>query len=79
MVIRHTLLPLSALFLAVLVMMLGSGLLGSFISLRLSLAGVASGAIALVMAGYYAGLVGGSFVAPGVVRRVGHIRAFAAF
>lgn len=79
MVIRHTLLPLSALFLAVLVMMLGSGLLGSFISLRLSLAAYNSGVIAMVMAGYYAGLVGGSFVAPGVVRRVGHIRAFAAF
>ncbi|HEX5339728.1 MAG TPA: MFS transporter [Gammaproteobacteria bacterium] len=79
MAIRHTLLPLSALFLAVLVMMLGSGLLGSLISLRLSLNAYGSGIIALVMAGYYAGLVGGSFVAPNVVRRVGHIRAFAVF
>ncbi|HET7649547.1 MAG TPA: MFS transporter, partial [Gammaproteobacteria bacterium] len=77
--IRNTLLPLSALFIAALVMMLGSGLLGSFISLRLSLADYRSSIIALVMAGYYAGLVVGSFVAPGVVRRVGHIRAFTAF
>jgi MFS family permease len=78
-VIRNTLLPLSALFIAALVMMLGSGLLGSFISLRLSLADYRSSIIALVMAGYYGGLVAGSFVAPGVVRRVGHIRAFTAF
>ncbi|MGH8373023.1 MAG: MFS transporter [Gammaproteobacteria bacterium] len=79
MVIRHTLLPLSALFLAVLLMMLGSGLLGSLISLHLSVAGYNSGIIALVMAGYYVGLVCGSFIAPGIVRRVGHIRAFTAF
>lgn len=79
MVIRHTLLPLSALFLAVLLMMLGSGLLGSHISLRLSIAGYNSVIIALVMAGYYAGLVCGSFIAPSVVRKVGHIRAFTAF
>lgn len=79
MPIRNTLLQLSALFVAALIMMLGSGLLGSAISLRLSLAAYGSGIIALVMAGYYAGLVAGSFIAPGVVRRVGHIRAFAAF
>jgi len=60
-------------------MMVGSGLLGSLISLHLSLAKYDSGIIGLVMAGYYAGLVCGSFIAPGVVRRVGHIRAFAAF
>lgn len=76
---RHTLLALSALFIAVLVMMLGNGLLGSLISLRLSLDNHSSGAIAMVMAGYYAGLMLGSFIAPGVVRRVGHIRAFTAF
>lgn len=79
MPIRNTLLSLSALFLAVLAMMLANGLLGSLISLRLSLADYSSGFIALVMAGYYAGLVCGSFIAPHVVRRVGHIRAFTAF
>lgn len=79
MPIRKTLLALSAMFAAALIMMLGTGLLGSAISLRLSLAAYGSGTIALVMAGYYAGLVAGSFIAPGVVRRVGHIRTFAAF
>jgi MFS family permease len=79
MPIRSTVLPLSALFVAVLMMMVGSGLLGSLISLRLSIDQYGSGIIALVMAGYYAGLVCGSFIAPGIVRRVGHIRAFAAF
>ncbi|HET8551341.1 MAG TPA: MFS transporter [Gammaproteobacteria bacterium] len=76
---RSTLWSLSALFLAVLALMLGSGLLGSLISLRLTLAGYGGGITGLVMSGYYAGLVFGSFIAPGVVRRVGHIRAFAAF
>lgn len=76
---RSTLLSLSALFVAVLALMLGSGLLGSLISLRLTIAHYSSAITGLVMAGYYAGLVCGSFIAPGIVRRVGHIRAFAAF
>ncbi|HET7674837.1 MAG TPA: MFS transporter [Gammaproteobacteria bacterium] len=76
---RGTLFALSALFLAVLTLMLGSGLLGSLLSLRLTLMGYGSGITGMVMSGYYAGLVGGSFVAPAIVRRAGHIRAFAAF
>ncbi|HET6725655.1 MAG TPA: MFS transporter [Gammaproteobacteria bacterium] len=76
---RSTLWSLSALFLAVLALMLGNGLLGSLISLRLTLIGYGGGITGIVMSGYYAGLVFGSFVAPSVVRRVGHIRAFAAF
>ncbi len=76
---RNTLLSLIAVFTAVLLMMLGSGALGSYLSLRMTLAGFPGSVTGVVMAGYYAGLVLGSFVAPRIVRRAGHIRAFAAF
>lgn len=70
---------MSALFAAVFVLLLGLGLLGTLISLRLTVAGYGSFIIGLVTAAYYLGQVCGSFVAPGIVRRVGHIRAFATF
>lgn len=76
---RKALSSVSALFIAVLALTLGIGLLGSLISLKLTAAGYSGEVTGLVMAGYYAGLVIGSFIAPGIVRNVGHIRAFAAF
>lgn len=76
---RQTLLSLFALFLAVLTLMLGSGLLGTFLSLRLRLAGTSDALIGVVMAGFYIGLVVGAWVCPRVLQRVGHIRAFAVF
>jgi MFS family permease len=68
-----------ALFVATLVLMLGSGLLGTLVSLRMSAEGVATSVIGLVMSGFYVGLILGSFTCPKIVRRAGHIRAFAAF
>ncbi|HET9680116.1 MAG TPA: MFS transporter, partial [Gammaproteobacteria bacterium] len=76
---RETLISLTSLFLAVLLMMLGNGLLGSLLGLKLAQAGASPLAAGVVMAGYYLGLVIGAFVCQGIVRRVGHIRAFAAF
>lgn len=76
---RNTLISLIAVFAAVLLMMLGSGALGSYLSVRLTLAGFPGSVTGVVMAAYYAGLVAGSFIAPRIVRRAGHIRAFAAF
>lgn len=76
---RQTLLSLFALFLAVLTLMLGSGHLGTFLSLRLSIAGTPDTLIGVVMAGFYVGLVVGAWVCPRVLQRVGHIRAFAVF
>lgn len=76
---RQTLLSLFALFLAVLTLMLGSGHLGTFLSLRLKVAGTPDSLIGIVMAGFYVGLVAGAWVCPRVLQRVGHIRAFAVF
>lgn len=76
---RDTLISLISLFLAMLLLMLGSGLLGTLLGFRMALDGHPSVVTGLVMAGYYAGLVAGARLCPRIVRRVGHIRAFAAF
>lgn len=75
----YTLTLFLALFLATLTLMLGSGLLGTLLSLRMSHEGFADPLIGAVMAGLYLGLIIGSFICPAIVRRAGHIRAFAVF
>jgi Arabinose efflux permease len=60
-------------------MMAGAGFLSTLIGLRLERAGSGTMIIGLVAASYFAGLVAGALRAGEVVRRVGHIRAFAAF
>lgn len=67
-----------ALFLGIGLMMLGNGLQGSLLGVRASLEGFTTVATGLVMTGYYAGFLVGSVMGPRMVRRVGHIRAFAA-
>jgi MFS family permease len=59
--------------------MMGVGLLGTFLSLRLGIAGYSAQTIGFVMAAYFLGLTAGSFLSHRLIRRVGHIRAFAAF
>lgn len=54
------------------------GLLGTWIALRLGAWGLAAPPRALVLGCYPLGLVGGCLLAPRLVHRVGHIRAFAA-
>jgi MFS family permease len=72
-------LPVRSLLLAIFMLMAGSGFLATLISLRLERAGVGTMAIGMVATAYFAGLVIGALRAGDVVRRVGHIRAFAAF
>src|SRR5690606_33451791 len=76
---RDTLISLLSLFAAILLLMLGNGLLGSLLGLKLAEAGAAPLAAGLVMTGYYGGLILGAFTVQRIIRRVGHIRAFAAF
>ena len=61
------------------ILMLGNGLLGIVLPIRLNAADLPTEATGLVMAGYYAGLVLGAMFGKNVIARVGHIRAFAAF
>ena len=68
-----------SLLVAIFVLMAGSGFLSTLVGLRLERAGSGTMVIGLVATAYFGGLVLGALRAGGVVRRVGHIRAFAAF
>lgn len=61
------------------ILMLGNGLLGIVLPIRLNAAHLATEVTGLIMAGYYAGLVLGAIYGKNLIGRVGHIRAFAAF
>lgn len=74
-----TILPVRSLLIAIFVMMAGSGFLSTLIGLRLERAGSSTMVIGLIATAYFGGLVVGALRAGDVVRRVGHIRAFAAF
>jgi len=58
---------------------LGVGLVGMILPIRMGVEAVPSQIAGYVMSAYYAGFVAGSFMAQGIIGRVGHIRAFAAF
>lgn len=72
-------LPVRSLLIAIFVLMGGSGFMSTLVSLRLERADSGNLVIGAVATAYFAGLVLGSLRAGSVVRRVGHIRAFAAF
>jgi MFS family permease len=67
-----------ALLLGVVLIMAGNGLQASLLGLRGSLAGFSSSVMGIVMSGYYVGFLASSLLTPRGVRRVGHIRVFAA-
>lgn len=71
--------PVRSLLLAIFMLMAGSGFLATLISLRLESRGASTIAIGAVATAYFAGLVIGAVRAGAIVRRVGHIRAFASF
>ncbi|MAT52251.1 MAG: MFS transporter [Porticoccaceae bacterium] len=70
-------LPIGALLLGTALLLLGSGLLNTLLPLRSSLEGYGDDIIGLIMSGYFLGFFAGTFLALPLIRRVGHIRAFA--
>lgn len=60
------------------ILMLGSGITSTELSLRGTLEGFAAPVTGVVMSCYYLGYLLGTAAAPHLVRRVGHIRVFAA-
>jgi MFS family permease len=62
-----------------LVFMLGNGLLGTLVAVRLDKAGYDTVVAGAVMAAYFTGLIAGCLRAGVIVAAVGHIRAFAVF
>lgn len=69
---------LSTLLLGVGLLVVGVGLLFSVLGLRAGLAQFSSITLGLVTSAYFVGFVVGTFACPVVIRKVGHIRAFAA-
>lgn len=74
-----TLPAITALLLSVAILVTGNGLQGVLVPIRANLESFPTIVIGLLASAYYLGYVVGCFLVPWVVRRVGHIRAFAAF
>ncbi len=70
-------LRLTALLTGVALLLTGGGLLGTLLAVTGGAAGFDAGTLGLVMSGYFAGFFMGTFFAPSLIGRVGHIRAFA--
>ncbi|MDF1590690.1 MAG: MFS transporter [Desulfobacterales bacterium] len=74
-----TLISFSALYISVFTLLLGTGFLGFFLSLRMTLQGFSALLTGWIMAAYFLGMVLGSFFCQRLIQGVGHIRSFAAF
>jgi MFS family permease len=59
-------------------MMLANGLQGTLLGLRATIEGFSTFTTGIMMSGYFIGIFIGSFLAPMLVKRVGHIRVFSA-
>lgn len=67
-----------SIFLGMSFLMLGNGLQGTLTSWRATYEGFPASTTGWIMTGYYLGFLAGSLITPGLVKRVGHIRVFAA-
>jgi MFS family permease len=67
-----------ALLIGIVLIMLGNGMHFTLIGLRGGLEGFSSTELAIVTSGYYVGFLSGARYSPTLIRRVGHVRVFAA-
>ena len=67
-----------ALLLGMALLMVANGLQASLVGLRATLEGFSTTTTGLVMSGFYLGFMLGSILTPMALRRVGHVRVFAA-
>ena len=74
-----TLISLVSLFVGIAILLVGSGLFGTLLAVRAGLEGFSDPIIGLIMSAYFVGFFAGTFFCPALIRRVGHIRAFAMF
>lgn len=75
----RNLLPVFALLTSTLFLFLGNGLQGLLLPVRGSAEGYSNEVLGFLGTSWAAGFVVGCFVAPSIVRRAGHIRAFGSF
>lgn len=74
---RATVIPIAALLISTFFMMVGVGLFGIVLPVRGSLEGWSIYEIGMLGTGYALAFTGGCLIAPRIVRRAGHVRAFA--
>ncbi len=67
-----------ALMLGMMLLMVGNGLQGTLIGIRGELEGFSTIELSVVMSAYFVGFLGASRLVPELIRRVGHVRVFAA-
>jgi MFS family permease len=67
-----------ALLLGMGLLMIGNGMQGTLLGIRGVIEGFSTFEMSIVMSCYFVGFLGGSRMAPGMIRRVGHVRVFAA-
>lgn len=67
-----------ALLFGMCLLMVGNGMQGTLLGIRGNIEGFSTFEMSIVMSAYFAGFLGGSRMAPGMIRRVGHVRVFAA-
>ncbi|RMH48703.1 MAG: MFS transporter [Alphaproteobacteria bacterium] len=66
------------LLLGIMLFMVGNGMQGTLLGVRGGLEGFPTFEMSIVMSAYFVGFLGGSRMTPGLIRRVGHVRVFAA-
>ncbi|WP_299420116.1 MFS transporter [uncultured Shimia sp.] len=66
------------LLLGMLLLMVGNGMHGTLLGIRGEAAGFSTFEMSMVMSAYFVGFLGGSRITPELIRRVGHVRVFAA-
>ncbi len=64
--------------LGMMLLMAGNGLQGTLLGLRGAIEGFSPTTMSIIMSGYFLGLLAGSYSTPELIRRVGHVRVFAA-
>jgi MFS family permease len=67
-----------ALLLGMMLLMVGNGMQGTLLGVRGEIEGFSTLEMSFVMSAYFLGFLGGSRLAPEMIRRVGHVRVFAA-
>ncbi|WP_197922073.1 MFS transporter [Thiosulfatihalobacter marinus] len=67
-----------ALLLGMMLLMVGNGMQGTLLGIRGEIEGFSTYEMSFVMSAYFVGFLGGSRLAPEMIRRVGHVRVFAA-
>lgn len=76
---RQFLISITALLASIAVLLLGVGLMGTLVSVRLTFEDIHPQMKGLILSAYYIGLVLGTQYAGRVIEQAGHIRAFAVF